>query len=269
MSELASITINWAPTFRLGPLELSWHGTMIALGITAAALLAARLLRRRGFSSDELWNVVPIAAVSGIVGSRILFLIEDGSLAAPDRWFGLHGFSIYGAVVGAVVAAGIYMWRRGIDPIYVGAVAVAFPLGDAIGRVGCLVAGDHAGPATSVSWGVRYTDPATMVPSTGVAYHSGALYEIVVALVLLPIMLVIWQRVREPLAAFWAVLALFGTGRFVIFFWRLDSASGPLGLSEAQWTSLGLILVGALGLLALRLRDRHPLPRHAGHAAPA
>ena len=268
-ARLASITIPWAPTYELGPLELSWHGTLIALGIAIAAVFAAWLLRRRGHGSDELWNLVPLAALAGIVGARVLFLIEDGSLGAPSRWLGMHGFSINGAVVGAVMFAGLYMWRRGLEPIYLAAVAVAFPLGDAIGRIGCLLTADHIGAATSLPWGVRYTNPASGVPQLGVAYHSGALYEILVALLILPAVLLVWRRAREPLYAFWAVLVLFGVGRFVIFFWRVDSASGALGLSEAQWASLGLIAVGAIGALATHVRGSHAPLRRGGRPAAA
>ena len=266
MTDLASITIPWAPTYQVGPLEMSWHGTIVALGIAIAAVFAGWLLRRRGHSSDELWNLVPLAALAGIVGSRVLFLIEDGSLADPGRWLGMHGFSINGAVLGAVIATVLYIRSRGLEPIYLGAVAVAFPLGDAVGRVGCLLTADHIGAVTSRPWGVRYTDPAAAVPQLGVAYHSGALYEILMALLILPAVLFVWQRAREPLHAFWAALILFGAGRFVIFFWRLDSASGPLGLSEAQWTSLGLIAVGVIGALVIHVRGQlhsHPIPTAA------
>lgn len=250
-----SITIPWAPTYQLGPLELSWHGTLIAAGIVVAAVFAGVLLRRRGLESDELWNFVPVVALAGIVGARVLFLIEDGSIADPGRWLGMHGFSIYGAVIAAVVATGVYMRRRGLDPVYVAAMAVAFPLGDAIGRLGCVVSGDHLGAATSLPWGVRYTDAAAMAPQTGVAYHSGGLYEIVVALMILPVAVMVWRRARRPLLAFWTVLALFGAGRFVIFFWRVDSSSGPLGLSEGQWISAGLVVAGILGAVLMQTRQ--------------
>lgn len=268
MIDVATITVSWSPSFQLGPLELSWHGILIATGIAVAAVVAGLLLRRRGQSADELWNLVPIAALAGMVGARALFLIEDGSIADPSRWLGTHGFSIYGAVVAALVAAGIYAWRRRLDVVYIGAAAVAFPLGDAVGRVGCLVAGDHVGAPTSLPWGVRYLDSAVGVPQVGVTYHSGALYEILAALLIFPVMLFVWQRAREPLAALWAVLALFGAARFVIFFWRTDSASWLLGLSEAQWTSLGLIAVGAAGALLTHARHRDLIGRRA-HAAPA
>ena len=259
----AAITISWSPSYHLGPLELSWHGTMIAAGIALAGLVAGRLVRRRGFATDEVWSMVGVVGLVGVVGSRILFLAqnEPSAFGEPDRWLGTHGYSIYGAVVAGAIAAALYVHRRGLDPVYLAALAVAFPLGDALGRVGDLISGEHFGPATSVAWGVRYTNPAAEVPHVGVAYHSGALYEIVAGLVIFPLMLLIWQRVRDPLLAFWAVFALFGGGRFLIFFWRLDSATGPLGISEAQWISLGLMLVGVAGALATRARRArvHPI----------
>ena len=269
-AQLAAITIPWSPTYHLGPLELSWHGTMIAAGIALAGVVAGRLLRARGFDTDELWTMVGVVGLVGVIGSRVLFIAqnEPAAFGEPGRWLGTHGYSIYGAVIGGAIAALVYVHRRKLDWAYVGAIAVGFPIGDALGRVGDVISGEHFGPATSVPWGVRYTAQGAEVPQLGVTYHSGALYEIVAVLLIFPIMLWIWSRFRDPLIAFWSVLALYGLGRFVIFFWRLDSASGPAGLSEAQWISLGLVLVGVIGAVTTGRRHRS-LSSDGSRPAPA
>jgi prolipoprotein diacylglyceryltransferase len=56
------------------------------------------------------------------------------------------------------------------------------------------------------------------------------------------------KRLRStPAAMTWLVMALLALGRFVEFFARSDSAGSALGLQTAQWTSIALILVAAIG----------------------
>ncbi len=119
----------------------------------------------------------------------------------------------------------------------------------AVGRIGDLIYGEHYGPPTSVPWGIRYTHPDADVPSGAVAYHPGGLYEIVLALVLLAIVWAAHRRLRAPGALLWTVVGLYAAGRFLIFFYRVDSDDLALGLDSSQWISLLLMAVAAAGLL--------------------
>ena len=126
-------------------------------------------------------------------------------------------------------------------------VAFGLPLGIAIGRVGDVINGEHYGPATDFFLGVRNTHPDADVPSPDVAYHSGGLYEVLIAAVVFAIVLALRPRLRRPTAMTWLVIALLALGRFVEFFVRSDSDEAALGLEVAQWTSLALITAACLG----------------------
>ncbi len=70
------------------------------------------------------------------------------------------------------------------------------------------------------------------------------------------VLVVVWPlrgRLRVPTATVWLVLGLLAAGRFFEFFLRSDSASGPLGLSIAQWTSVAIftVAVAAAGRLVV------------------
>ena len=67
-------------------------------------------------------------------------------------------------------------------------------------------------------------------------YHSGGLYEVLLAGVVFAIAWPLRHRLR-PGALTWLVVALFSFGRFIEFFARSDSPDLALGLSNAQWTS--------------------------------
>ncbi|MBA3304996.1 MAG: prolipoprotein diacylglyceryl transferase, partial [Thermoleophilaceae bacterium] len=56
------------------------------------------------------------------------------------------------------------------------------------------------------------------------------------------------KRLRKPGALLWTAIALYGAGRFVMFFYRVDSEPLALGLDTTQWISLVLVAVALAGL---------------------
>ena len=105
---------------------------------------------------------------------------------------------------------------------------------------------------------MRYINAGTDVPHLGVAYHSGALYEIALVLVVLAATLLIRARLRRPGQLFWLVLAGYSTSRFFAFIGVRDVPVIALSLRNAQWTSLALLLVSIAGLLASYRRSQAP-----------
>lgn len=248
----AVITIDIDPMVQSGPLTLTWHGVGIAAGIAVGTLVASRYGVRRGLDAGRIQELVLVVSLAGIVGARLLFLLEQapGDLLRPAEWFGGRGFSFYGGMIFGTVAAALWARRHGLGTRHIDALAAGFPLGMAVGRGGDLINGEHYGPPTSLPWGIRYTHPEADVPSAAVAYHPGGLYEIVLALVLLAILWSLRRRLTAPGALLWIVIGLYAAGRFLMFFYRVDSDDLALGLDSSQWISLLLIAVAAVGLTA-------------------
>ena len=153
---------------------------------------------------------------------------------------------------------------------YLDVVAVGLPLGIAIGRIGDVINGEHYGPATDFFLGVRNKHPDADVPSPYVAYHSGGLYEVLIGAIVFAIVWPLRHRLRHPTAIMWLVVALLAAGRFVEFFVRSDSDTVALGLETAQWTSLALIAIAAVGawLTIGRRADTRPRRGPAKSGAP-
>lgn len=233
---------------RLGPITLAWHGVTIAAGILIGGLFAGREARRRGLDPRPLETMGMILIIAALVGSRAFYLAEHGGLGDPAAWVGNRGFTFYGGFILVAVALAIYVRRTRISLQYLDAIAVGLPLGYAIGRVGDIINGEHYGPTTTFFLGVRNTHPDADVPSPDLAYHNGGLYESLIGLVTLAIVLMLRHRLRQPLAMVWLVFGLMSAGRFLEFFVRSDSETLALGLETAQWTSLVLMLVAAVGL---------------------
>lgn len=245
----AVVTIGISPTIDIGPLALAWHGLMIAVGILIGARVVGSYLRERGLSTEPLWPLAVILTVAGIVGARAYYLVlHPAQLVNPGDWLGTIGFAFYGSLVLVPAAMGAYLWRRRLSVRYLDATAVGLALGYAVGRVGDLIAGEHTGQVSHLPWAIAYTHRGAGVPRLGVPYQPGALYEIVLGLV---IFAVLWTRRRQlgPTMAVWWFLGLYSVGRFAMFFYRSDSPVSALGLRTEQWVSLGLLAAAVAGWL--------------------
>jgi prolipoprotein diacylglyceryltransferase len=86
---------------------------------------------------------------------------------------------------------------------------------------------------------------------------------------------VVWplrRRLPRPGELTWLVLGLFAVGRFFVFFVRSDSPALALGLSNTQWTSLGMLAVVVAGWALTTRRSagdgglQHPSARRKEHA---
>ena len=262
-SAAAVITIGIDPTIEIGPITVAWHGLMIAVGIVVGGLAAAYDARRRGLDPGRLYPAAVILVAGALVGGRAFFLVENGRLDDPDAWFSSTGFTFYGGFIAAALGIAYYVRRERLSLSYLDAIAAGLPLGVAIGRIGDIINGEHFGPATNFFLGVRNTHPDALTPSPDIAYHSGGLYEVLIASIVFAIAWPLRKRLeRRPLALMWLVIALFGVGRFFEFFVRSDSADLALGLEVAQWTSLLLLAAAAAGAW---LTLRH---RAVAHGAP-
>lgn len=243
------MTIGLPPEIDLGFATIAWHGLLAGLGLIAGMFLAERVATARRLDPAPVLGMTLVVAASGLIGARLYYLAQRDPARLLEPWSGAsEGYAFYGSLIAAVPAAAVYLRLTGRPVLrYLDVLAIAFPVGMAIGRVGDLINGEHYGPPTGLPWGVTYTNPAAHVPETGVAYHSGALYEIVAVVAIAAALLLLAPRLRRPGDVLWIGLALYSTARFVIFFWVRDVGIVGLGLRQAQWTSLVLLAAAAAG----------------------
>jgi phosphatidylglycerol:prolipoprotein diacylglycerol transferase len=247
----AVITIGIDPEIHLGPLTLSWHGLTIAIGILVGGLAAARYLREREMEVDPLYPIAGLLAIGAIVGGRLFYLLEHGG-----PLFGTTGFTFDGGVILAAVLIALYVWRSGLTARYLDAVAAGLPLGVAVGRIGDVINGEHYGPQSDFFLAVRNSNPDALTPNPDLAYQNGGLYEVLLAALIFAIVWPLRRRIKRIGMMVWLVLGLFAVGRFFEFFLRSDSPGLALGLDNAQWTSVGLLLASLIGAWLTLRRSR-------------
>ena len=133
--------------FSIGPFTLHTYGLCMALGILCSYAVLSRLVRRRGESPETLANLVVGLVLGGLAGARSFYVAEHWSvqfakdpLAALRIWEG--GLMFYGSIVfgAAALVAHCRITRSPMLPL-LDLFAVAVPVGQAFGRVGCLLNG--------------------------------------------------------------------------------------------------------------------------------
>ena len=168
--------------FSLAGREIHAHVVFEALGYTVA-FQCYRYLRRRAHdpvSDLSRWTVIAAAAVGAVVGSKLLYLLED----PPATWahrgdlaFLLGGKTIVGGILGAWILVEFVKRRIGVTSRTGDLFAAPLLIGIAIGRIGCFCEGlaDHTyGVPTSLPFGVDFGD--------GVPRHPTQIYEMIFAL---------------------------------------------------------------------------------------
>lgn len=254
--------------FEFGPLKIYSFGAFMALAALSAVWVVRAELKRNRYNPDLASTIVFAAALGGLLGARILFIIEDWSnfMRSPlDFIFTGAGFTWYGGLIGGTIGVS-WVVKRNKIPWLVGAdiAGLALAISYGIGRIGCHVAGDGDwGTVTEVPWGVAYkkaiigwVDPMTGVPyPPGVRVHPTPIYEFIQSMIVFALLWALRKKDYEPGTLFWLYLVFAGFARLTVEFWRINPKIG-LGLTEAQWFSLGFMLLGLFQLATRGLQRR-------------
>jgi phosphatidylglycerol---prolipoprotein diacylglyceryl transferase len=255
----------------IGPLVLTWHGIFSAIGILAGLWFAAWLAPLAGLTEDHIWSASWWVIIGGLVGARLLFAAEHLPyfVENPVRVLFVHegGISVFGAVLGGMAGGAMWARRAGVSAArLLDVVAPGFLLGQAIGRIGDIINGEHLGRhAPGLPWAVIYTHPNTL-GEIGVPVHPAVAYELLWDLVAAAVAVWLLRRhVLSPGGAFAVSLALYGLGRFWVGFYRID-LQVAFGLGLAQLLGLAVLPAALVGLW-LTWKRSAPHRTSASHAA--
>jgi len=248
---------------------LHTFGLLLAAAYLAAFWWLMREGRREHLDPDALSSLGFWAIIGAIIGAKVLMVVRDlpAYLATPRELFSLSLLSsagdFYGGFIGALIASAIFFWREPQLPFWRTAdlCGPAIALGQAIGRIGCLMAGDDYGKPASVPWAVTFTDPdASQIGGAplNVPLHPVQLYESVVCLILFAILVRIARRKRFDGEVILAYTFLYAVARFILEFYRGDADRGFVFgglLSTSQFIA---VILAPLAVVLWRVRRRTP-----------
>src|SRR5512140_2729140 len=248
--------------FHVGSFALPTYGFLMACGFLSALLLLRKRAPRFGISPDDAADLGVWVLLAGLVGAKVLLLLVEW-----NRFHLLEGRSLlellrsggvfYGGLIGAVVAAAVFLRLRRLDFWAVAdAAAPSIALGQAIGRLGCFAAGCCWGKECHLPWAVTFTSTVAEqnvgVP-IGVPLHPTQLYEAAGTILLFGLLLLFEKR-RFSGETFARYVIGYALLRGTIEFFRGDPRGEVLGvMSTSQFIALCGVLTG-LAIFALRRR---------------
>jgi len=243
------------PTITIGSLHFSTYWVVYGLAILIGGMLIFHRFIRAGISSQAAtWGVLLIVW-GGLAGAflfkGLVFLIQNLILTGELSWAG--GSAFMGALAGAVISLIVFFRRqriplgRGFD-LWI----VPIPLGQAIGRLGCLAAGCCYGAPTDSpiglylpgdgEWAVRY--PTQLMSS---------LADVFIFYALVAVERYGLRKGREswpfPGFIFLSYTSLYTLKRFTIEFFRGSSPQtliGPFNITHLLAAAGFLVSVGLI-----------------------
>ncbi|AFH59295.2 prolipoprotein diacylglyceryl transferase [Paenibacillus caseinilyticus] len=227
--------------FSIGPISVHWYGIILGLAALTGLMLAVQEGKRFGIPSDFFMDMLLIGVPSAIIGARIYYVAfqwddyKDNPITALYIWQG--GIAIYGALIGAIIGAGIYFKRKGYSFWRIADIcAPGLIVGQAIGRWGNFINKEaHGGPVDAAFLSNNLHLPSWIVSQMqidGTYYHPTFLYESLWNLVGLLLLFVLRrQRFLRAGELFLSYFVWYGIGRFFIEGLRTDS----LGFTGPDW----------------------------------
>jgi len=240
------------------------YGFMLMIAFYSCYYFLNKDLNRLGYDEKLAADVVFAAAVGGILGSKIYYLIENFDRVIADPMgmiFSGAGLVFLGGLMGGALAVTYVIRKNNLQWIkFADIVAPLLILGYAIGRVGCFLVGDDYGLPTHLPWGISFPDG--LPPSTYAIFqtyypwvnlsgfepgvltvHPTQLYETLLGL---GIFYYLYNKRRSVVVAgslFFTYLIFAGSERFFIEFLRVNTKYG-FGFSGSQLISLIMIGIG-------------------------
>ena len=266
--------INPAEGFRIFGFEIKFYGVIIAFGVLLAVLYACRRAKEFGLTTDDIYNCVLIGVPSAIVGARLYYVILYGT--PFNEWLNIRdgGIAIYGGVIGAVSAVGVFCLfnkerRRKFLPC-ADIAGLGLLIGQSVGRWGNFFNREAFGSYCDNIFAMRLpesclnglSDPAiaelrAKAVDGFVQVHPTFLYESVWNAVGLVLLHFLSKKRKFDGQVFLYYLAWYGLGRMWIEGLRTDSLMGG-SLRFSQVLAIVSVVVSLALLLWILLRKPNP-----------
>lgn len=240
------------PIFQLGPIPINTWGFFVGLGFAVGIWVAYKKARSKAIIDMAFWIIV-----ASLIGARIghIFFYEWGYYSR-HLWeivrIDQGGLSSFGGFVGAGVVFWWYGKKRDIS-IFASqkletSLSLAFPLGWAIGRIGCFLIHDHPGVFTNFVLGVKYPD--------GVRHDLGLYEALFLFFYFFIFSLLFHKRHFAPGSCAALIMIFYGIMRFFLDFLRAYDIR-YFGLTPAQYGCIILFGCGLWLLIHKRLYQKY------------
>lgn len=238
--------------FEIGSFPVHWYGILVATGFLAGLWTASRRGLRDGINPERIADLGVWLIAGSIIGARTLYVISYWrEQFAHQPWTEVFmirhgGLVFYGGLIGATLAALIYLWRKRL-PIWriADVLAPSIALGYVPGRLGCLMNGCCYGRACSLPWAIHF--PADH-ETAGAGVHPTQIYDSLLNLLLYLALAWLYRRKKFDGQIFASYLIGYALIRSFVEAFRGDYGVRYLGgwATPAHLVSLGILAAGLL-----------------------
>lgn len=233
---------------QIGPFTVYAYGFMLVVAFFISSTLASQIARKQKINADIIFNLAFVIFISGIVGARVFYIIQNLSfyLKNPIEIIMLAhgGLSWFGGLILSIICAVAYLKTRRLSIYKIFDLIAPFvALGQALGRIGCLLNGCCFGRITK--FGIYF-------PLHRLILIPTQLYASLALILVFIILRFLQERPHPEGQIFFTYLLLYSLKRFIIEFWRMDNTVIFLGLTLFQLISLTIFCFSFLKLFLIK-----------------
>lgn len=244
----------------LGFLQIPTYGVMLVTAVALALFTCKRRADRAGLDGDRIVDLGLWLVIWALLGSKALLILVElpRYIHHPADLVGTlrAGGVFLGGLIAALIAGFVLFRRYGLR--FLPTTDVLMPsvsLGQAIGRIGCFMAGCCWGAHCDLPWAITYTDPhaaENVGTPLGIPLHPFPAYAFLFNISLYALLAWLYRRGVTAGRVLATYLTVYGAGRFLLEYTRGDAARGFV-LHGALSTSQLIGVVMVAGGLVLHL----------------
>lgn len=230
---------------KIGSFTIYSYGLMLVLGFFLCVYLSLFQAKKEQFDPDQIFNLLFYIFISGIIGSRLFYVIYNASfyLRNPLEIVMLQrgGMAWFGGLTLGSITAVIFIRKNKLNLLKTLDLIVPFiVLGQALGRIGCFLNGCCFG---------RHSDFGIFFPVHEDILIPTQLYSSLLLLLIFVVLRFLQDKKHLPGQILASYLFLYSIKRFFIEFFRADSPKVYLGLTIFQLLCLA-VFVSSLVIFA-------------------
>ena len=251
--------------FSIGSKEIAWYGVLVASGFLLGMIVLNFQAKKRNVDAATVADLTVACVIGAIAGARLLFVLINYRYYAenPAEIIRIDqgGLVFFGGFFGGFLSIGWLVRRRKLSFWTISDIfALALPIGQAVGRIGCLVNGCCFGHPTESRPAIQYTNQAAEgILDAQVARGElkldgfdpqclpvlpSQIYQSLINVGIFVALIVAARYVKRPGRLFALFMIFYATARFFNEFNRGDYLTYHFGLTPAQVICLFVLPAG-------------------------
>ncbi len=239
------------PYIEILNLNIPTYGLCVCFAIVLCSILVFDRARKENIDFNDLTILIAISIGSGMLGGVILYIFVTYDMQTLYKQIATlnlsflknPGIVFYGGLIGGILGCVVTTRILKINVEQVERCIVPFiPLGHAIGRVGCLMAGCCYGFPYCGIFAV-----STTFDIGNSTYFPIQAIEALLNILIMTALLIYTKKERRKYSVLSFYLIMYSILRFILEFYRGDAIRGKyLLFSTSQWISLILLLFSVI-----------------------